>query len=177
MKAFVLSSAAAAAYALIGFLSGALPRAGGPIAEPNDFAFILLLALCMSVDLLARDRRSTLRPGVPASRPGAALLAMLSRSALVGLVAIAIWGLISGRLRVARLLATAHRRSPSCSSPPTIHPTLIHERLATKGRIADANAAARVAQLVGGREDGVDDPLLGVGPGRSGGDRALPPDR
>lgn len=166
IKVLVASTAAAATYALVGFLSGVLPRAGGPIAEPNDFAFLLLLALCLSVYLLARERHTRWLWSACFVAIGATLLATLSRSALVGLVAIVVWALLSGRVRVDKLLATATAFALVLVSALTLYPTLIHQRVAEKGRIADANAAARIAYWSAAERMAFDHPVLGVGPGR-----------
>ena len=120
----------------------------------------------MSVYLLAYDRRARWLWSACFLVLGATLLATLSRSALVGLVAIAIWGLISGRVRVGRLLAAATAFAVVLVCALTLTPTLINERLAGKGQVADANAAARVEYWSAAGRMALDHPLLGVGPGR-----------
>jgi O-antigen ligase len=162
---FVASAAAAAGYALVEFLLHGVPRASGPIEEPNVFAALLVPALVFGGYLALNAPRRRLLWALSFIVILAAIFATLSRAALVGLAALALWALF-GRVRVKGLFAAAAAVGLVLALAFTLLPSVLDERLTAKSKIADKNAAARLAYWSAAGRMAADHPLLGVGPVR-----------
>jgi putative inorganic carbon (hco3(-)) transporter len=168
VRVMVLSSAAAAAYGLYGFLVVGLERAAGPILDPNDFAYLMICVLPLGVYLLLSERRRRLLWTTCCVLMLAATLATLSRGALVGLAALAPWAVATRRVPVKGvLLGFAVLVSAGALAFTALAP-MLHDRLEAKSRIADKNVTARQALWSAALRMWEDRPLTGVGPGRFG---------
>src|SRR4051794_2754316 len=105
IRVIVLSATAAAAWSLYQFLVvGSLDRAGGPISDPNDFAYFMACVLPLVGYLISSDRRARALWIACFLLVSAALLATLSRGALVGLAGLAVWAVATRRVPVTGLL-------------------------------------------------------------------------
>ena len=168
LRTFVLSAAAAALWALYQFFLLGESRAGGPISDPNDFAYVMACVLPFAAHLLATERSRRWLWAICFLALCAAVLATLSRGALVGLAALAVWGVVTRRIPLGGVLAGAAALIAVIAVAFAISAPQLNDRLAGKGRVADANVASRQALWEGALRMAGDRPLLGVGPGRFG---------
>lgn len=165
----VLSATTAAVYATTGFLSGTLSRAGGPLAEPNNFALLLASSLPLAGYLAVRDRRLRWLWVACALALAGGVLATLSRGGIVGLAVLPVWALATGRPRALGLAGgMALGIVVLAALAATLFPALIHERLTAKSHVAASNVASREAFWSGAVRMAADRPLTGVGPARFG---------
>jgi putative inorganic carbon (hco3(-)) transporter len=174
IRVLTLSASVAAVVGLSAFLAGSVTRASGPIGEANDFAFLLASVIPLAVYLARYDGA---RPGRGWARGvwwacvfllAATVLATLSRGALVGLLALVLWAVATGRLRVRGLIAGALVVLGIVALAMLFWSPLISERLTEKGVIAHKNVASRKALWSGAVRMAADYPLLGVGTGQYG---------
>jgi len=165
VRVFALSATAAAAYALYLFLVvGEIDRAAGPIEDPNDFAYLVASVLPLVGYLWSSEPSRRLLWAVCFVLLGAATLATLSRGALVGLGALAVWAVATRRVPLSGVLLGAATLLSVGLLAFTIWAPLLEDRLDSKGRIASANVGAREALWKGAIEMAADRPLTGVGP-------------
>jgi putative inorganic carbon (HCO3(-)) transporter len=168
LRVFVLSAACASIWALYQFVVLGESRAGGPISDPNDFAYVMACVLPFAAHLLATERSRRWLWGVCFVVLCAAVLATLSRGALVGLGALAVWGTVTRRIPIGGVLLGVVALLSVIAVAFLIWAPQLQDRLAGKNRIADANVASRQAFWLGAVRMAGDRPLLGVGPGRFG---------
>lgn len=103
-----VAGGAAAVVGLSGFLGGGELRAQGPLSDPNDLAFALLFALAVGSFLIVQQRggsRALLVAMIAVIVAG--IGATLSRGALVGAAAGALWAAVVGRVRIRHLVAAS----------------------------------------------------------------------
>lgn len=172
LRALALSATGAALWALVSFLSGNLDRAGGPIEDPNDFAYLIVTVLPIVGFLFVEERDRRGLWGASFAILIAAALATLSRGALVGLVALAIWALLTGKVSIGGVLAAVAALGAVVLVALTFWSGLVNESVTRKGKIAQQNTASRVAFWNAALEMSYDSPLVGVGPGRFGDESA-----
>lgn len=168
LRVYAAAAAAAAAYGLVHFLNGALGRAGGPISDPNDFAFVLASALPMLVYFARRSPRHRVPWALGALVVTAATAATLSRGALVGLLALLVWALLTGRISLPNAATGVAAFVVVALAAVWLYGPLIHERLVSKQYIADKNVSSRQVFWSAAGRMALDRPLTGVGPGRFG---------
>lgn len=168
VRVLVMSTAAAAVAGLVLFLQGHRRLAGGPVGDPNDFAFLLMTMLPLAVYLTAVDRGRRWFWGVCCLLMLAAVLGTLSRGALVGAAALLLWALGTRRLPVTRVLAAIGVALGVLVLGLTLWRPLIDERLQAKSRIAHTNIESRQALWLAAIRMAGDRPVTGVGPGRFG---------
>ena len=168
LRVFVLSAACASACALYQFIVLGQSRAGGPISDPNDFAYVMACVLPFAAHLLTTARSRRWLWAVCFVILCAAVLATLSRGALVGLAALAVWGTATRRIPIAGVLLGIVALMSVIAVAFALWAPQLHDRLAGKGKVADANVASRQALWSGALRMAGDRPLLGVGPGRFG---------
>lgn len=168
LRTLVLSVAAAALVALVQFVGGQTDRASGPIGDPNDFAFLMATVLPLAAYLIFVDRRwrSVWVACVPVIF--AAMLATLSRGALVALGAMFLWAILTRRIKFGSLLVAAGVVIAVFVAGLLLWGPLINERLQQKGAIAAENVASRQALWDGAFHMWMDNPLTGVGPQQFG---------
>ncbi len=167
LRTYTLAAAAAAGYSLIGFLAGHGGRAGGPVDDPNDFAFILAVAVPFAVYFLGRERPRLLWAVATLLLSGG-ILATFSRGAILGLLAVALWGLATGRVPVGGVLAGGFALILIGIVGYRTYQPLIQERLTEKQHIAGANVASRQAFWSAALQMAESRPLSGVGPQQFG---------
>jgi putative inorganic carbon (HCO3(-)) transporter len=170
LAVLALSATAAAVWALYRFLVlGDIGRAAGPIKDPNDFANLLVATLPLIGYLFASSRRGgRLLWAACFVFVGAALLATLSRGALVGLTAVAIWAVVTRRIPVGGVVVGAVLLVTVAAAAFAVWGPLIDNRLEQKGHIANQNVGARKAFWIAATRMWADRPLTGVGPARFG---------
>ena len=161
-----LACAVAAACGLLTFAVGADRRVGGPIGDPNDFAFFLLPAVALGLAV----RRTTRRRwpwDVATVLVLVAVLGTLSRGALVGLAAMVVLAVAAGmvRLRGAVALAavvaavTGARRADAS-------PALVSVSLQQKDFVAHQNVSERLDLWTAAADDDRRPPRARHGAGR-----------
>jgi putative inorganic carbon (hco3(-)) transporter len=169
VRVFVLSAAAAAAWALYAFLiAGTTPRAAGPITDPNDFGYLQACVLPLSVYLLALEPRRRVLWGLCFALMAGAILASLSRGALVGLGGLLIWALATRRIPLGGILLAGGTVLAVGALALVIWSPLINDRLQSHDKIAQQNVNSRIAFWSAAVRMWEDHPVVGVGVDRYG---------
>jgi putative inorganic carbon (hco3(-)) transporter len=169
LRVFVLSAAAAAAWALYRFLIlGNVERAAGPITDPNDFGYLQACVLPLAGYLLAAEPRRRLLWGLCFALMAAAILASLSRGAMVGLGGLLLWAVLTRRVPLGGVLLGAGTALAIAALALVIWSPLINDRLQSHGQIAQQNVTSRVAFWAGAVRMWEDHPITGVGVDRFG---------
>lgn len=168
VRVLVVSATVAAIYGLYGYLSGSLTRAAGPLADANDFAYLVAAVLPLAALLLLEDRRLRGLWLASLALLLAATLATLSRGALVGLGALAVWAIASRRVGPGGVLTGAFVVTLVAALALTLWGPLINESVKRKQNIGEANVQSRVAFWSAASRMSLEHPVLGIGPGRFG---------
>jgi O-antigen ligase len=169
IRVFVISAAAAAAWALYEFLiAGATPRAAGPITDPNDFGYLQACVLPLAGYLLAAERRGRVLWALCFALMAGAILASLSRGALVGLAGLLVWALLTRRVPLGGLALGLGAVLALGATAAVIWSPLINDRLQSHGKIAQQNVESRLAFWSAAVRMWEDNPVLGVGVDRFG---------
>jgi O-antigen ligase len=97
----LLAAAISASIGLGTFVAGGTARAGGPLSDPNDFAFLLAstVPLALWSARFARHRWQQAASAIAGILLFGAILATLSRAAFLGLAVAAVWAVATRRLR------------------------------------------------------------------------------
>lgn len=168
LRVLVASTTLAALYGLFGFLSGEAERAAGPVADANDFAFVIVTTLPLAALLLVEDRRLRWAWIASLAILLAATLATLSRGALVGLGALAVWAIASRRVGAGGMFAAGLVVATVATLALTLWAPLINERVELKQRAGQSNIESRLAFWSAASRMSLESPVLGIGPGRFG---------
>jgi O-antigen ligase len=169
LRVFVLSAAAAAAWALYLFLiAGSAPRAAGPITDPNDFGYLQACVLPLSGYLLVTEPRRRIIWGLCFALMAGAILASLSRGALVGLGGLLIWALLTRRVPLGGVLLALGTVAAVGALALVIWSPLINDRLQSHNQIAQQNVTSRLAFWSAAVRMWEDRPVVGVGIDRFG---------
>jgi putative inorganic carbon (hco3(-)) transporter len=168
LQVYVASAALASLSGLIAFLSGAEARASGPIDDPNDFGYLMATAVPFAVYLYREDRRLRLLWGPAVLLLLAATAATLSRGAAVGLAALLLWALFTGRIGARAVVAGVAGVLVAAILAVALWAPLISDRLEEKERIADKNVESREAFWSAATQMWMSSPVLGIGPDRFG---------
>jgi putative inorganic carbon (hco3(-)) transporter len=166
LRVLVGSCAAASLYGIFGFVSGTVERASGPIADPNDFAYVMAAVLPFALFLCIEDRRWRLAWVASTLLLIGATFATLSRGAIVGLAALLLWAIITRRIGLGGTLAVVIASFLVIAAAFTFWASTVEERLTEKNKIAAANTESRAAFWQAAEEMWEDHPVLGIGPGR-----------
>ncbi|MDX6654610.1 MAG: hypothetical protein QOH18_1320 [Solirubrobacterales bacterium] len=166
LRVLVGSCAAAALYGIFGFVSGTVERASGPIADPNDFAYLMAAVLPFALFLCVEDRRWRLAWVASTLLLIGATFATLSRGAIVGLAALLLWAILTRRIGIGGTVAIAVAAVLIVVAAFTFWASTVEERLTEKNKIAAANTESRAAFWQAAEEMWEDNPVLGIGPGR-----------
>jgi putative inorganic carbon (hco3(-)) transporter len=160
---FVTSCAASGAIGLLNFIGGSL-RVGGPIGDPNDFAFFMVAALPLALVLRRSARRPILWDLAAVLIAGAAA-GTLSRGALAAVVAMLIYAVLAGVIRARVIGAILAALVVLFAVVAATDPHLIETSLAQKTFVAAQNTEDRLIRWRVTAEMTVDYPVLGIGPG------------
>jgi O-antigen ligase len=163
----VLASAASASIGLAGFFIGAVHRASGPLSGANDFGFLLSSTLPAA----AWYARSAPTKAGRAMYSGATclllvtILATLSRSAIVAVIAMGVWAAVTRRVPL-RWLALGVCGLAACVVVALVHPpAVLHSDLARREKVANQNVQSRLYYWNIATKEAAVSPLVGVGPG------------
>ncbi|HVW48647.1 MAG TPA: O-antigen ligase family protein [Solirubrobacterales bacterium] len=165
LRVLTAATALAAAYGLVQFLSGAAERASGPIPDPNDFAYMMATVIPIALFLAREDRGRRLLWGIATLLLFGAILATLSRGALVGLAVLLLWAVVTRRIGFAGTISLILSSLVLIGLALTLWSSVINERLEEKSRIGAANVESRAAFWSAAERMAMDHPILGVGPG------------
>jgi putative inorganic carbon (HCO3(-)) transporter len=165
IRCFTASVGAAAIYALWLFLGGHSGfRASGPLEDPNDFGYLLACTTPLAAYLVAKDRGYRLIWSVTFMFIVGAMLATLSRGALVGIGTLFVWGIATRRVPVWAIFAGLGISLVVVGLAFTLWKPLVDEALHQKEHIAQNNTESREALWVAALELAERHPLAGVGP-------------
>jgi putative inorganic carbon (hco3(-)) transporter len=160
--AYVLGATTAAGVGLHAFLTGAVSRAEGPLDDPNDLAFALVVAVPMAFALFGRSRR-----------PGWLLLSLVcvlgaaatvSRGGGAALAAAAVWAVTTGVVARRVVVAAASSAVLALAGVVWYARDLVGSALEQKTSIAANNVDTRVLRWQAALEMIGEHPLLGMGP-------------
>lgn len=160
--AYVLGAALAAGLGLESFLSGAQARAQGPLNDPNDLAFILVVAIPLALALHAYSGHW--RWSALAALCGVGAAATFSRGGALALAAVAVWGLLSRVVRPRVAVGGAMALGTGIGITAWVAADLVARSLQQKTYIAATNVDTRVLRWRAALEMMGDQPLLGLGP-------------
>lgn len=169
LGAAAAGATAAAGAALYAMFTQGHPRATGPLEDPNDLAYFLVVAVPMLLAVLPSIRRSgngsRIVAGLAAATLVAGAVATLSRGGMLALTAAVGWLLLrralaprvlAGALAVIALLGLI---AASLARPA------LAKALGEKSFIAGSNVDARELRWQAAARMMSDNPVLGVGPG------------
>jgi O-antigen ligase len=161
---FVWSCTVAATVGLIGYLDDPYGRAGGPIADPNDFAFFLVCALPLALALWRTGTRARhlYLPAVALLLLGT--LATYSRGAVVGLLAALGYAVLTRQVRPRVLVAGGTAVAGLLAAVLLAAPTLIQSSLEAKQNVGQQNVDDRLTAWSMATEMIAGHPVLGLGP-------------
>lgn len=168
LRAIGLSTTGASLWGLILWVKGDLALASGPIGDPNDFAYLIVSVLPLVGYLFLEERGRRGLWGACLTILVAGALATLSRGALVGLAALAVWAVLTGRVSAGGALAVVASLLIVVVVAFTFWSPIINESVDRKGKIAQRNEDSRIAFWKAALQMSYDRPLVGVGPGRFG---------
>jgi putative inorganic carbon (hco3(-)) transporter len=162
-RVYVFACAAAALCGLIAYLGSSRLRVGGPVGDPNDFAFYLVAALPLAVALRQRSSRPWLYYLVVVVLL-LAIAGTLSRGAFVGVAAMVVFVVATGRLHgpgaaVAFLLAVV-----GFVLVFALVPDRVSVSLSAKSDVATQNVDDRLVRWKVAGQMTADYPILGLGP-------------
>ena len=163
-QVYVAACAVAALCGLLTFMLGADRRVGGPIGDPNDFAFFLVPAVALGLAV----RRTTRRRwpwDVATVLVLVAILGTLSRGALVGLAAMTALAVVAGLIRLRGALAVVAGVAVVAGLVAVMFPGLVSVSLQQKDFVAQQNVSERLDLWNAAAAMTVDHPFLGMGPG------------
>jgi O-antigen ligase/polysaccharide polymerase Wzy-like membrane protein len=159
---YVAAITVAAVVGIVAYFGGEL-RAGGPISDPNDFAFFLVGSLPLLAVLRSGSRW---RLGYDAAGI-AVLLALLltySRGGLAAVAAMVLYALITGRIRLRIVATVAVVAAIVGIGIYAVHPSTIDTSLHAKGQVAQQNVDERLKRWQVAAEMAADNPVFGLGP-------------
>ena len=163
-RVYVASCAIAAALGIAGYFLGQDQRVGGPIADPNDFAFFLLAAVPLAVGVRRLGRRSW--PwDLAVLLLVLAIAGTLSRGAILGLVVMTVVALVAGMIRLRVVVALGVLFGTALSLTAALFPHLVDVSLQQKEFIAEQNVSQRFQLWEAAGRMTQESPLLGLGPG------------
>jgi O-antigen ligase len=163
----VFAATVASVIGLLAFFAQHLPRASGPLADPNDFGFLLASSLPLALYQLrwASARRTKALCVLALALILGCTLATFSRSALVGLAAAAAWAFATRRLKLRWLVAVLACLLILVGAALLAAPQIIQRDFGQKTHIATANVDVRLGYYRVELSEWRHYPIAGVGPG------------
>ncbi|MDQ3092341.1 MAG: O-antigen ligase family protein [Actinomycetota bacterium] len=168
VRVITISATVAAAVGVVSFLSGDQKRATGPISDPNDFAYLIASVLPLAAFLFAQERSRRPLWALASIVLVSGMLATLSRGAIVGLGALAVWAIVTRRVRIGGLTAGILGAGLALLLAFSFYGPLIQEGLDGKGKVASSNISSRQFYWTAALRMAAERPLTGVGPQRFG---------
>lgn len=163
-----LSAAASAARGLFEFLVLGTYRAAGPISDPNGYAYVLAAVLPLVGYLVATERRLKWLWMMCFALIAAAVVGSLSRGALVGLMTVVLWALLTGRVSAQKALLGGAVLVTLAAAVFVLVSPIVGDRVEAKQSYGDKNVSSRQAFWRGALAMAADRPLAGIGPARFG---------
>jgi putative inorganic carbon (HCO3(-)) transporter len=163
----VTAAAVSAAIGLGNYFLAHADRAHGPLEDPNDYAFLLAVAVPLTLFCIrATRRRSSLVLAVLALIViSAAILASFSRSALIGLLSAGVWAVATRRLPLRFGVIALAGLVVIGLVAYWLAPTVVSEGVTRKQQIAQRNIDSRLVAWRVALAEFETSPVLGVGPG------------
>ncbi len=167
LRVFVASVTVAAVYGVWLYVTGqSTGRVGGPVGDPNDFAYLLACTLPLAAYLMTVPGARHWPWAIAFPVIAAAMLGTFSRGAIVGLAALLVWGVVTRRVPIRALIGGAVAVVLVALLALTIWKPLLDSTLHAKSSIADANQQSRESFWRGALQLTLRDPVTGVGPAR-----------
>ncbi|MGN6250460.1 MAG: O-antigen ligase family protein [Marmoricola sp.] len=161
---FVASCTASSVAGLVHFLAQG-GRAGGPVADPNDFAFFLLCAIPLALALASGSAGCRAAWQVATVVLLVGLVATFSRGAVLGLAVVLVYAVAARLVRPATVLAVAVLAGLAVAGIAVAAPQLVRSSVGAKQHIAAQNVDDRYVTWTMAAEMTADSPVLGQGPG------------
>jgi putative inorganic carbon (hco3(-)) transporter len=157
-----LSATFGALWATWQFLAGTAARASGPISDPNDFAYLMAVVLPLAGMLAAREPRWRVAWLACCAALICAILASLSRGALVGLAAVGLWLVLTRKVAPSMILFAGGLMLASAIAVPTF----VQTKLLVRSHGASTTGSQRLVYWDAASRMALDRPLFGFGPDR-----------
>lgn len=167
-RVFCISMALACVYGVVGFLRGEVELVSGPIGDPNDFAYVVVVTLPLAGYLWISERGRRWLWSLCLIALVAGMLGTLSRGALVGLAALLVWALLTGHIPVRGVVLALLVVAATAFVGLSFFSPIVEQRLDSKGRIAQDNTQSRLTFWSAALYMAADRPLTGHGPGSFG---------
>jgi O-antigen ligase len=163
----IFAATVASVIGLFAFFAHHLPRASGPLSDPNDFGFILGSSVPLALYQLrwASTRGARALCACSLALILGCTLATFSRSALVGLAAAAAWAFTTRRLKLRWLAAGLACLLILVGAALLAAPQIIQQDFDQKAHIAGANVDVRLGYYRVELNEWRHYPITGVGPG------------
>ena len=163
-RVYVAACAVASLSGLAAYLVVDDRSVSGPVGDPDRFAFYLLAAIPLGLGVRRLGRRAwpwDLAVGLTAL----ALLATLSRGAVLGLVVSLLFAVVARQvsLRAVALLLVAVLTAGSLTV--SLRPELLHTSLHGRSAVTNPDVSERLDLWQAAARMAVDSPLVGQGPG------------
>jgi putative inorganic carbon (HCO3(-)) transporter len=167
VRVVVVAAAVASVIGLLAFFAHHATRARGPVADPNDFGFILASIIPLAIYQVrwTAARWGKALAGVALTLIALCTLATFSRSALAGLAAASLWAVVTGRLRLRWLVLVVVSLAAVAGAIFLLRPQLVRTAFGEKAHVATSNADVRVGYYRVEVTEWEHYPITGVGPG------------
>lgn len=162
LSAYALAAGCAAIIALDQFLFRGAGRARGPLNDPNDLAFVLVVAIPLAVAIGRLHARRTWSAVAVACLVGAT--ATVSRGGAVALMVMLVWAIATGVVRPRAVLARTAEALTLLGALVYVFHAKVQQALEQKAFIAGTNVNTRLDRWTAALEMTGSHPLLGVGP-------------
>lgn len=163
-RVYVGACAVASGCGLLTYLLADERRVGGPVGDPNDLAFFLLVALPLAL-ALRRGARHPRAYDIATAVLLLGLLGTLSRGALVGLGAMVVVAVLLGQLSWRAVAGLGALLAALVALSLVAVPELVSTSLDQKEHVADQNVSERLDLWASASRMTADSPVLGLGPG------------
>ena len=163
-RVYVAACALASLCGIVSYFLGEDRRVGGPIGDPNDFAFFLLPAIALAIGV----RRSGKRRwpyDLAAAVIAFGVIGTLSRGALLGAAVMLLFGLLTRMVRVRAAVGLLVVLGTAVSFTAAAFPELVDVSLHQKSYVAGQNVSERLDLWKAAGQMTVENPVLGLGPG------------
>jgi O-antigen ligase len=161
---FVWSCTAAAVAGLVGYAGDRYGRAGGPLHDPNDFAFFLVCALPLALALWRVPGRARHLYALAAVLLLLGTLATYSRGAVVGLLAALVYAVVAGQVRPRHLVAGGALVAAVLAAVLLTAPALVGSSIEAKQNVGQQNVDDRLTAWSMAAEMIAGHPVFGLGP-------------
>ena len=163
-RVYVASCAVAAVCGILTFAFALDRRVGGPVADPNDFAFFLVAAIPLAVALRVGARRPWAYD-LAAGLMLVAALGTLSRGALVGLATMVVVATVTRVVSLRAVAIGAVGAATLVAVAVGAFPDLVDVSLHQKSVVADQNVSERIGLWRAAGEMTLENPVIGSRPG------------